>query len=248
VTTLETNGLTRSIQEQASGERRLVWDWPVRLFHWTLVAALTGAFVTNGLGVNYFVYHVWCGYTVIVLVAFRISWGLVGTRHARFSNFVHGPGGVLHYLSAIGRGRRTRYPGHNPLGALMVLMLLAALATEGGLGLFSNDEIFNVGPLSGLVSKSVSLQLTSLHRKAFYWIAALIALHIAAVLIHVCIRREGLIRAMLTGTKDAHTVSVDEAIDSSRGLVAFSIFVVITIGLATLLSMAPSVETDIAGF
>lgn len=236
------------MQERASGERRLVWDWPVRLFHWALVAALIGAFVTNRLGVNYFVYHMWCGYTVIVLVAFRISWGLVGTRHARFSNFVHGPGRVLRYLSAVGRGRRTHYPGHNPLGALMVVTLLGTLALEAGLGLFSNDEIFNVGPFSGLVSKSVSIQLTSLHRRLFYAIAALIALHVVAVLFHVFVRREALIRAMLTGAKDSNAVATEDAIDSSRGWLAVTIFIAVTFSLAAMLSMAPLSEIDVAGF
>lgn len=69
------------------GGQRKVWDLPVRLFHWALVAAFIGAFVTNKLGVSYFKYHVWCGYTVIVLVIFRIVWGFVGTRHAQISEF-----------------------------------------------------------------------------------------------------------------------------------------------------------------
>jgi cytochrome b len=248
VTTLESDGLTHSMRTEASGGRRQVWDWPVRLFHWALVAAFIGAFVTNRLGVNYFVYHVWCGYALIVLVVFRIFWGLLGTRHARFSNFVHGPRGVLRYLSAIGRGRRTHYAGHNPLGALMVLTLLSILAVQASLGLFSNDEIFNVGPLAGLVSKSASLQLTSLHRKIFYWIAALIALHIVAVLYHVFVRREALIRAMLTGSKDHHFVSVDETINSSRGWLAAAIFFAVSLALAALLSAAPIADVDVAGF
>jgi cytochrome b len=248
MTTLESDGLTHSLRTETPGGRRLVWDWPVRLFHWTLVAAFIGAFVTNRLGVSYFIYHVWCGYAVIVLVVFRILWGLLGTRHARFSNFVHGPRGVLRYLSAIGRGRRTHYAGHNPLGALMVLTLLLILAVQASLGLFSNDEIFNVGPLAGLVSKSASLQLTSLHRRIFYVIAALVAIHVVAVLFHVFVKREALIRAMLTGAKDSHFVTAEDAIDSSRGWLAITIFVAVFFGLTAMLSMAPISEVDMAGF
>ena len=78
-------------------DHRQVWDLPVRLFHWALVAAIISAFVTNRLGVAYFQYHVWSGYAVIILVSFRILWGIVGTRHAKFRQFVRSPAATLHY-------------------------------------------------------------------------------------------------------------------------------------------------------
>ena len=227
---------------------RMVWDWPLRVFHWALVAAIIGAFVTNRLGVKYFTYHVWCGYAVIVLVAFRLLWGVFGPRHARFANFVKGPGAVLRYLSAASRGRRTRYAGHNPLGALMVVTLLGALFAQAAFGLFSDDEIFNTGPLAGLVSKSLSLGLTSLHRKIFYWIVAAIAIHIAAVVAHLAIKRENLIGAMISGRKPAHLVRPREEIRSSRGLRAIGLFIAVTACLALLLHFVPAAEVDASGF
>lgn len=248
MTTIETDRPTRTTSVAEQVEHRQVWDWPVRFFHWALVASFVGAFVTNKLGVSYFAYHVWCGYAVIVLVVFRILWGVVGARHARFVNFVRGPVGVLRYLSALGRGRRTRHPGHNPLGALMVLTLLGALGVQAGLGLFANDEIFNFGPLYGLVSKPFSLQLTSLHQKLFYWIAAAVAVHVAAVLVHVVVKREPLIRAMITGRKAASIVAPEEAIESSRGWLAAALLVAVSAALAALIAIAPLSDLDVAGY
>ncbi len=248
MTTLDNDGLARTARPAEPIQYRQVWDWPVRLFHWALVAALIGAFVTNKLGVRFFTYHVWCGYAVIALVAFRILWGFFGTRHARFVNFVKGPIGVLRYLSASARGLRTRHAGHNPLGALMVLALLLALGVQAGLGLFANDEIFNVGPLYGLVDKTLSLQLTSLHRKVFYWIAAAIAVHIAAVFVHVIVRREGLVRAMITGRKSGHLVAPEEAVQTSRIGLALALFLGVCIAMAGVLYSAPTADVDLAGF
>jgi cytochrome b len=247
MTTLETE---RDVAGSVVSERRhrLVWDWPVRLFHWALVTALVGAFVTNRLGVKYFTLHVWCGYAVIVLVVFRLLWGFLGPRHARFMSFVRGPRAILGYLAAIGRGRQTRYAGHNPAGALMVLTLLALLAAQATFGLFADDEIFNAGPFAGLVSKNVSLYLTSLHRKIFYWIAAASALHVAAVLAHVWIKRDNLILAMISGKKPAHIVFPHESIGSSRSLRAIAIFAVVVAGLAFVLQFAQPSEGDISAF
>jgi cytochrome b len=245
---------TLESDRRASAERmetvphRMVWDWPLRVFHWALVAAIVGAFVTNRLGVKYFAYHAWCGYAVIVLIAFRLLWGVYGPRHARFANFVKGPGAVLRYLGAVSRGRRTRYAGHNPLGALMVVTLLGALLAQAAFGLFSDDEIFDAGPLAGLVSKGVSLDLTSLHRRIFYWIAAAIGIHIAAVVAHVAIKGENLIGAMITGRKAAHLVRPREEIRSSRGLRAIGLFVVVTAALALLLHLVPGGDGDVASF
>jgi len=247
MTTLENDRLAPS-QAPAKAPQRLVWDWPVRLFHWSLVLSILGAFVTNRLGVKYFAYHVWFGYAVLALVGFRVLWGVLGPHHARFANFLRGPKAVLGYVSALGRGRRTRYAGHNPLGALMVVALLALIALQATFGLFANDEIFNAGPLAGLVSKPLSLGLTSLHRKIFYWIAAAIAVHVIAVVAHVRLKRENIILAMITGRKPAHLVQPGEAIPSSRSLHAVALFVAVVAALAVLLQFAPPADADIGGF
>ena len=164
----------------AMNDERRVWDLPVRVFHWSLVLAVAGAWCTNQLGVAYFAYHVWCGYAVLVLVAFRLLWGFVGTRHARFAQFLRGPRATLRYAAQLVQGSAPHVAGHNPLGAWMIMGLLAALLAQALLGLFGNDEIFNFGPLYGYVSNARSVALTSLHRRLFYGILAAIVLHVAA--------------------------------------------------------------------
>jgi len=219
---------------------RTVWDLPVRIFHWLLVAAFVGAFVTNKLGVAYFGWHVLCGYAVIVLVAFRIVWGVVGTRHALFRNFVRGPIETLRYAASVLRGRPPAYAGHNPLGALMVVVLLLALGVQAILGLFGNDEIVNVGPLYGYVSDAVSLRLTSLHRHLFYWIAAAIGIHVAAVLIHRVFHGERLVKAMISGRKPSHIVGAHDAIHASRSWLAALVVVLLVGALAWVVETAPA--------
>jgi cytochrome b len=221
-------------------DHRTVWDLPVRIFHWLLVAAFAGAFVTNRLGVAYFGWHELCGYAVIVLVAFRIVWGVVGTRHALFRNFVRGPRETLRYTASVLRGRPQAYPGHNPLGALMVVVLLVALGVQAILGLFGNDEIVNVGPLYGYVSDAVSLRLTSLHRHLFYWIAAAIGLHVAAVVAHRVLHGERLVKAMITGRKPAHIVGDRDAIRASRIGLAALVLVLLIGALAWIVETAPT--------
>lgn len=204
------------IEQERTQVERQVWDLPVRIFHWSLASAIVAAFVTNRLGVAYFKYHVWSGYAVLVLVAFRIVWGFVGARHALFRNFLRGPKEIFAYARNLFSPGGPHYVGHNPLGALMVVALLGGAATQAALGLFSNDEIFNVGPLYGLVTRNQSLALTSLHRRLFYLLATAIAVHVLAVVAHKIFKNENLVRAMITGGKPRHLVPAEEAIPSSR--------------------------------
>jgi cytochrome b len=227
-------------------ESRRVWDLPVRIVHWLLVAALVGAYATHKAGVEYFKYHAWCGYTVVVLSGFRILWGFVGTRHARFTSFVRGPGTTLAYLSSLASGRHAAHAGHNPLGAWMVVFLLATLFAQGVTGLFANDEIFNTGPLYGYVSDATSLALTSWHRRIFDWILSAVLLHMAAVLAHRVLARQDLIGPMFSGRKPAAVVAADEAISSSRLWLAVLLLGALAGGVGWLVTHAP--EAAVAGF
>jgi cytochrome b len=229
-------------------KQRQVWDLPVRLFHWALVAAFISAFVTNRLGVAYFQYHVWSGYAVITLVSFRILWGLIGTRHAKFWQFVRGPGATLRYAHGVLHGRTLRYAGHNPLGAYMVVTLLIAIGTQAVSGLFGNDDIFNTGPLVGYVDKELSLRLTSLHRHLFYWIAAAVAVHVVAVIAHQVFKQENLIVAMITGRKPQHCVPEGEIIHSSRTWLAVLLVVALAAVLWLIVAYAPLPIDDDASF
>ena len=219
-----------------------VWDIPVRVFHWALVAAVIASYVTNKLGVVYFRYHLWCGYAVIVLITFRLLWGFVGTHHARFGSFLRGPIETLRYAADFLRGREQHYAGHNPLGAIMVVTLLSALLTQALVGLFSNDEIASVGPLYGYVSDTLSLKLTSLHRQLFDWLAIAIAVHVLAVLAHQILKKEKLITAMWSGRKSTPVSLAASSISSSRLWLAALIIVAVSAALAWIVRHAPAAE------
>jgi cytochrome b len=221
---------------------RQVWDLPVRVCHWLLVAAFITSYATNRLGVGYFKYHVWSGYTVIVLVTFRIVWGLVGTKHARFRNFVRGPVRTVRYAVGWLRGETRRHAGHNPLGAWMVIALLTALLVQAVSGLFGNDEIFNVGPLYGFVTNETSLTLTSLHRNLFSWLLAAAIVHVLAVIAHRVFKKESLVAAMFTGRKAHHVVPASEMIHTSRTWLAVLIVFFLSVGLTWVVAHAPPAQ------
>ena len=218
-----------------ASDSRLVWDLPVRVTHWALVLAVAGCWATHYAGVEWFTWHRRLGYTVLLLVAFRIVWGFVGTRHARFGSFVRGPRMLLAYL----RERGPATIGHNPLGALSVIALLALLLLQAGTGLFANDEIMNMGPFYGWIAPELSNRITGLHRASSEWLLVLIGVHVAAVAFYVRIRRQPLVDAMITGRKPAAAVPAAEAITGSRVLLAVVIVAVLAIALAIAVRAAP---------
>ncbi len=200
-----------------------VWDLPVRLFHWVLVGLIAVSIYTgeNG-GFNEMDYHMLSGYAILALVLFRIGWGLLGTRHARFSDFVR-PTEVVPYLrSLVTDGKdasNTQYSGHNPLGGLSVIAILLVLATQAGTGLFANDDIFLEGPLTHLVDDDMSDQLTSIHHLSAKILYGLIGLHIAAIIFYELVKRQRLILAMITGKKTLPELESAETNDTEGGLV-----------------------------
>ncbi|RYG18024.1 MAG: cytochrome B [Chitinophagaceae bacterium] len=230
---------------QEVNEHVKIWDLPVRLFHWLLVITIAAAYITNSLGINYFKYHAWCGYAVIVLVVFRIVWGFVGTYHAKFSSFIRNPVTTFKYSISYFKRHSSHYAGHNPLGAVMVVIFLVTLFAQAVTGLFSNDEIFNVGPLYNYVSAELSLQLTSLHRQLFYWIMGAVVLHVLAVLIHVFFKRENIIKSMITGNKPRSFYSEVRPLKSSRVWLALLIIILVAAGLAWIIFQAPEPIMDV---
>lgn len=217
-------------------DSRLVWDLPVRLTHWLLVICVAGSWLTHEAGVEWFAWHRRFGYTALVLVLFRTVWGFVGTRHARFANFVAGPRDIVAYLRG---GACDQTVGHNPLGALSVVAMLALLLLQAATGLFANDEVANAGPFYGWVSPETSNRITALHHANFDWLLALIALHVAAVAWHVRVRRIPLVRAMITGRKEAGRIPAYEAITGSRMPLAAAIVVLLVVVLALAIRAAP---------
>jgi cytochrome b len=177
-----------------------VWDLPTRLFHWALVVCVVGLVVTGNVGGNWMVWHGRLGYAVLTLLLFRLVWGFVGGYWSRFANFLYGPASVLGYLR--GQGRPEQSVGHNPLGMLSVLALLAVLLAQVGSGLFADDEIAFTGPLVGLVSGDWVGQATAYHKGIGKTaLLVLVGLHLAAIAFYRLAKKQNLVRPMVVGDK-----------------------------------------------
>ena len=179
-----------------------VWDWPVRAVHWSIVV-LVAMLLTTGLvkGDAVMVWHMRAGATLLALVLFRVLWGFLGSRNARFASFVRGPAAVLAYAKSILRPPHQPYATHNPLGGWMVVALLLAMLFQAGTGLFTNDDILTEGPLAKLITKDLSDAISTLHRRGWWVVAGLTSLHIAAVVSYLLALKDNLIRPMVSGVK-----------------------------------------------
>lgn len=193
------------------GSSTRVWDLPVRLFHWSLSVLMLASFVTANIGGEWMEWHKRAGFAVLGLVAFRIIWGLVGSYHARFVNFVRGPRSVAAYVKSLVAGTSKPFPGHNPLGAISVLALLAVIAVQAITGLFANDDVMLEGPFAARVSKQLSDVLTRIHKLNADFLLFLIALHLLAIAYYYFAKKENLLTPMFTGVKHLVGDSVEAA-------------------------------------
>jgi len=200
-----------------------VWDLPTRLFHWALLALVVAAFTTGQLGGNLIVWHGRIGLAIVGLLVFRLVWGLVGSTYARFVNFIPSPRQVLNYLRGHWQGL-----GHNPIGALSVLALLALLIFQAGSGLMANDDIAFEGPLYPLVSKDTSDWLSGWHRQIVNLLIGLVALHLSAILFYALVKKDNLVRPMITGVKEVADRAARPAVGG--GPAAFVLAAVIALG------------------
>lgn len=201
-----------------------VWDPAVRVGHWLLVAGFFTAYLTED---DFLTQHVWAGYVVGAVVLVRILWGFVGTKHARFRDFVYSPRAIIRYLGGLSRKRGPRYVGHNPAGGVMILALLLSLVitTVSGLMVYAYEE--SAGPLSSWVHETTSAssaEITEvqgggdeahrnfeeaedfweeLHEFFANFTLLLVLLHIGGVLISSVAHKENLVKAMFTGKKRA---------------------------------------------
>lgn len=200
-----------------------VWDPLVRIFHWSLVIAFATAYLT---GDEESAVHEWAGYVVLGLIAFRVLWGFIGTRHARFTDFVDRPGNVLRYARDFFSGRARRYLGHNPLGGMMVLALLISLAVTGLTG-WQMTRSAPAGPTATLHGPAPTTlaallpiapahadddddkhegngggeALEEVHEFFANLTVLLVILHITGAIAGGLLHRENLVRAMFTGRK-----------------------------------------------
>jgi cytochrome b len=201
-----------------------VWDPAVRVAHWLLVALFAVAYFT-GEGESEL--HVYAGYAVIAIVAFRLLWGFVGTRHARFADFLHGPRETLGYLKSFAAGRPAHYLGHNPAGGWMIMLLLAVLLVSTWTGLKTygaqGKGPLAAAPAAALPAAAVVAPAAAadrgervrvkkrrspaerfwkeLHEGFVNATLLLVLLHVAGAIVSSVVHRENLVRAMITGYK-----------------------------------------------
>ncbi|WP_127998440.1 cytochrome b/b6 domain-containing protein [Piscinibacter defluvii] len=181
----------------------LVWDLPVRLFHWLLAACFAGAWLTAE-SEHWRLLHVTLGYTMAGLVAFRLLWGLVGTRHARFASFVRGPRAAWRYLRSLVSARPEHHAGHNPAGALAIVALLGLIAVTAASGWATYSELGGEW-------------LEEVHEAAANLLMAVVVVHLLGVLVGSLVHRENLVRSMVTGRKP---VPAGEGIERRWGALA----------------------------
>ncbi len=164
-----------------------VWDLFVRVFHWALVASFFTAWMFTD-PIDWV--HKGAGYLALALVAARVVWGFIGTQHARFRNFVPGPGKLFNYLRLLMRGKEPRHLGHNPAGAVMIAFLLVAMATIGVSGwMMTTDTFWGNGFVETVHTVAVDVTLIA------------VAVHVCANLYGSWRHRDNLIRSMWTGRK-----------------------------------------------
>ncbi len=176
-----------------------VWDPLVRIFHWSLVLSFFVAFITED---ELMLLHSYAGYMVLGLVSLRLLWGLVGTRHARFSDFVRPPREAIDYLKQLSRLKAPHYLGHNPAGGLMILALLTLLLLTTGSGLLAYGAE-GYGPLAGTAIPAAGLWKEAHELLANLTLLAVL-LHIGGVVAGQLLQGEKLVQAMITGYKERH--------------------------------------------
>jgi cytochrome b len=185
-------------------DKIMVWDVAVRLFHWSLVANFVVAYFTQE---DDYYPHLYAGYAVLGLLAFRLVWGLVGPRYARFSSFLYRPAVVLDYVRDMTALHPRRYLGHNPAGGVMIVLLLLCLLTIALSGIVLDAGENRNGPLAATRAFLYKDIAEEVHEGATNTALGLIALHLLGVLYSSLINRENLVRAMITGRKPARPES-----------------------------------------
>ncbi len=187
---------------------QLIWDLPLRLWHWALVICLAGSWITAEAGFDWTTTHFYFGYSALALVIFRLGWGFAGTVHSRYRSFLASPRTVINYV--FGPDSGTKYAGHNPLGGWASLVIVIVVGLQATTGLFISDDIFYAGPYNSVVTTSTADWLAGWHHRIFTMIQILVVIHVLAVSWYTWWRHEHLIHAMLHGKKrmDAPTQAI----------------------------------------
>lgn len=193
----------------------LLWDLPVRLFHWSLLPLILALWLlaengeaihdhmaTHQIAFDAMLWHARLGFILLFLLLFRIVWGLCGSSSARFSQFVKAPSVVLDYAKTLNQRTGTHYAGHNPLGGWMVILLLSLIATQLFTGLFLTDEIAFEAPFYAVIAEDTAEWFEEWHELNFNLILLAVIMHVSAIAFYARVKKQNLVRPMLTGKAD----------------------------------------------
>ena len=191
-------------------DKILVWDVPVRLFHWLLVALMATSYFSGRAGGDWMQLQFWSGYAILTLLIFRLIWGFVGSTTARFSSFLKGPRAAFAHIAHLFRKEGPCDAGHNPVGGAMVLVLIFAVLAQVVAGLFSADTDTGMvnGPLALKVADKWVERATDFHAWWINVLLFLVAIHVFAVLLYLVWKRHNLVGPMITGRK-----RIDQAVE-----------------------------------
>jgi cytochrome b len=193
-----------------------VWDLPLRLFHWLFALGITASYVTAKVGFDWMQYHFYLGYFMIGLLVFRVIWGFIGPRHARFSSFLEKPSAIVAYARHLFDRHSRPSVGHNPLGGLMVILMLLLVAVQATTGLFATDAVIWTGPYYPSVKQATASLLSTIHSVNINIILGAVGLHVLAIIYYHAFKKQSLVSAMFTGYKPAALVPPHHAISSSQ--------------------------------
>lgn len=200
-----------------------IWDIPTRLFHWGLVLGIAYSWYSVEI-MEDMQQHFLSGYFILTLLLFRLIWGFVGSRYARFASFLFSFSAIKEHASNLFSRSSSAQAGHNPMGSLSVFAMLLILLVQAVTGLFSNDD-YSFGPLSGLVDKATRSWASEIHHINSEIIWVLVAIHLFAISFYQFYKKERLVGAMFTGKKELESPA-DEGITNSRLFLAVVILVV----------------------
>ena len=219
-------------------KKYLVWDLPVRLFHWLLVLSIFGQWLTVEVLEDSIDIHFYLGYFTLGLIIFRLVWGVLGTKYARFSSFLTGPKAMLSYISSIANKQHKPTTGHNPIGGLMLPAVLILVGLQAVSGLFITDDIINEGPYYAGASESVKDWMQWLHHNLFNILLGLIVVHLLAIFGYRFLLKHDLISPMFSGKK---AVNQEEGIPHSRIWLALIWMIVVAVFVYWLVEINPPV-------
>lgn len=209
------NAFENSERRQTREPEIKVWDAVVRIGHWVLALAFASLY----LRYRKFPLHTYAGYVVLLIVSFRIVWGFVGSKAARFRNFLFGPREMISYAVQALRGHAPYYYSHNPMGAAMVYTLLFVLLLNVTIGLLLYSSGQQLGPLGAMVPNAWEDNLILAHKQLGHLTAIFVCFHLAGVIWAVWLHRENYVLAMLTGYRRiprTHSHLLDGEVDGSQ--------------------------------